>query len=140
MGEAQSPSDATSRSVDSLQESKEIIRQKDQLIAELQKANKEAADRVMSEASSIAEQKTAEMFDQDEIIIQERKRLQHLETQWREQIGEAEIKISKERAKLARDKTALDEQLHEIKTQLAKLEKLPNPPRTGKWLDQLGLS
>ena len=140
VGGAQSPSDATSRSVDSLQESKEIIRQKDQLIAELQKANKEAADRVMSEASSIAEQKTAEMFDQDEIIIQERKRLQHLETQWREQIGEAEIKISKERAKLARDKTALDEQLHEIKTQLAKLEKLPNPPRTGKWLDQLGLS
>ena len=53
------------------------------------------------------------MFDQDEIIREERENLKQLQQQWEEKLRKAEIDLSVERAKIARERAELEEQLRE---------------------------
>jgi len=80
----------------------------------------------------------------DAVIRREREQLGQLQKEWREKLRQAEIEISLQRAKLARDKARIDERLRAIENQ-------PPPPvdpdrqqeakkRTrGRWLAKLGL-
>ena len=66
----------------------------------------------------------------------------------REQLKKAEIDISMERAKIARDRAELDEKLHSLQREQAQQaaadpasggDKAKKPTR-GRWLSRLGLS
>jgi hypothetical protein len=118
----------------------QIVAQKDREIAELKKQLAEAA----SAGSAVNEADLAEVFNQDELIRQERERLKQSQAEWREKIGKAEISISVERAKIARERAELEEKLRIL--QREQQSRLPNespseggkPPRS-RWLARLGL-
>lgn len=91
----------------------------------------------------------AQVLDTDELVRQERDNLQRMQENLREQLRKAEVDISLERAKLARERAELDERLRAIEaagaSAAADAASSPpgkggksQPPR-GKWLTRLGL-
>lgn len=88
------------------------------------------------------------MLDKDELVRQERLNLQNLQEGLHEQLKKAEIDISMERAKIARERAELDEKLHALQREKAQQtpsdpgaagDKGKKPPK-GRWLSRLGLS
>jgi hypothetical protein len=81
------------------------------------------------------------MLDSDELIAQERQRLKQIQREWEDKLRQEEIDLSMERAKLARERTQLEEELDNVKS----LQNSPaaSPPggrgKTRKWLEHLGL-
>ena len=90
----------------------------------------------------------AGMLDKDELVKQERENLQKMQDTMREQLKKAEIDISMERAKIARERAELDGKLHALERERAQItlsdgaaggDKAKKPGR-GRWLSRLGLS
>lgn len=89
----------------------------------------------------------AGMFDSDELIVQERTNLRQLQDQLQEQLRQAEIDISVERAKLARERAELEERFRQYEA--AKGVAAPAADSSGtdkntkgqqrKWFARLGL-
>lgn len=75
-----------------------------------------------------------EAIDQDEIIQREREKLKSIQEEWEQKLRQAEIDLSMERAKLARERTELESAKAEKQP-----EEKPDKGRTRKWLDHLGL-
>jgi chromosome segregation ATPase len=116
----------------------QIVAQKDREIAEL-KTLLEERGTARGESAAVAE-----LVDRDEIICQEREKLQQIQAEWREKIGQAEIEISLQRAKIARERTELDEKLRQLelenqRQEVAKEPAEPGKPARGRWLARLGL-
>lgn len=91
----------------------------------------------------------AEVIESDAIIISERLRLKELQAEWEEKQRQAEIEMSMERAKLARERLELQEKLREFEGD-RKLEATANDAAEpasktskgsarGRWLARLGL-
>ncbi|TWU36074.1 coiled-coil domain-containing protein [Novipirellula artificiosorum] len=87
----------------------------------------------------------AGMVDSDELIQEERMRLQQLQAEWEEKFRKSEIEASLERAKLSRErqelsrKTAeLEEQLEHLRHDTRQAEQAEGHSR--KWLAKLGLA
>ena len=80
------------------------------------------------------------LFDGDELIQQERKHLEELQNEMREKLRQAEVELSMERAKLARERADLDEMLTNLETAAPKQSdsKAESEPR-GRWLSRMGL-
>jgi len=76
-------------------------------------------------------------IDDDAVIRKERERLEQLQEQWREKLCQAEVDLSMERAKLARQRAELDERGHSPETNEAKAVE---QPARGRWLARLGLT
>jgi hypothetical protein len=120
----------------------QIVAQKDQEIAELKRLSQGQS---RSQGSQAAETALREAFDQDELIRQEREKLAQAVAEWREKIGKAEIAISVERAKIARDRSELEEKLRLYQREQQQTRPQDDPPvETGKpprsrWLARLGL-
>jgi chromosome segregation ATPase len=119
-----------------------VVAQKDREIEAL----KEQLEH-LSGSSGVRSAAINELLDSDEIIRQEREKLVALQLEWRQKIGEAEIEISVQRAKLARERSELDEKLRVLQ-----LDQDSRPsgtagddtveiakPARGKWLARLGL-
>ncbi len=119
-----------------------IVAQKDREIADL----REQLD-LLSTGGGANAAAVNELLNSDEIIRQEREKLAALQQEWRQKIGEAEIEISVQRAKLARERAELDEKIRQLQ-----LDQDSRPPGTpgedtvemlkparGKWLARLGL-
>ncbi|HTN76523.1 MAG TPA: hypothetical protein VL096_14790 [Pirellulaceae bacterium] len=90
----------------------------------------------------------AEMLNQDELVAQEREALTKLQEEWREKLKKAEVDISLERAKLARQRNALEEKIQQLEEERARFTPEPsstaagdksNKPQRGRWLARLGL-
>jgi hypothetical protein len=87
----------------------------------------------------------AQMLDTDELVRQERDNLKELQEKLREELKKAEVDISLERAKIARDRAELDEKLRLIQAERASGPGDLTPgdkgkqPARGKWLARLGL-
>jgi hypothetical protein len=89
----------------------------------------------------------AEIFDQDEVIRQERERLQQAQEDWREKLRQAEIDISLERARIARERVELDEKLRAFEEERSTHNAAGHAPANakgakparGRWLERLGL-
>lgn len=114
-------------------------------LAELRKLLENQSDNIGQFA--VGASAFAGMLDKDELIRQERENLQKLQDSLREQLRKAEIDISMERAKVARDRAEFEEKLSAFEEQRARLapsgeeggsEKSKKPPR-GRWLERLGL-
>ena len=82
-------------------------------------------------------------LDQDALVPQERETLKQLQDQWREKLRQAEIEISMERARIAREKAELDARCRALALPAAAAEdsggKPTDRPPRGQWLARLGL-
>ncbi|MEZ6135165.1 MAG: hypothetical protein R3C53_09670 [Pirellulaceae bacterium] len=118
------------------------IELRDQHIAELQSIIEQQSN--TREGVAIGAAAIAQMFDSDELVQQERKKLQDIQQQWEEKVRQAEIDISLERAKLARERLQLETELEEAK-KTTSVQYLPAAgetkaeTRTRKWLEHLGI-
>ena len=86
-----------------------------------------------------------EVIQSDTAIQEEREKLRQLEEQWQNKLSQAEIEISLERAKLARERAELDERLRDGGTRRRRRRPAdPSAPETpqptrGRWLSRLGV-
>ena len=86
----------------------------------------------------------AEMLDSDELVKLEREKLEAMQEEWREKLRKAEIDISVERAKIARERAQLEEQLQSAQHATISgggggSDSADGKPKRGKWLARLGL-
>ena len=127
------------------------------LIGRLQ-SEVEASNREVAELRQLLEQQSqtcdggvaigaaaiAGMIDDDELIQQERVRLQQLQKDWEEKFREGEIEASLERAKLSRERQEVARQKVELEVQLERLQRefkdSDGGGSTRRWLTKLGLS
>lgn len=96
----------------------EIVFRKDQEIAELKRILEEQSSNLGSVAIGAAA--IAEALDQDELIRQERENLAQMQQEWRDKLKQAEIDISVERARVARERLELDEKLQWLEAERQK--------------------
>jgi chromosome segregation ATPase len=122
----------------------EVVAEKEKEILELRRALDSQAQSVGEVAVGAAA--IAQVLDSDELVRQERDNLQKLQDGLREQLRKAEIDISLERAKLARERADLDEKLRTIEAErpaagapAAGADKGKKPAAGRKWLERLGL-
>ncbi len=123
----------------------EVVAQRDREIAELKSKLQDWEDRSQRAHSDPSK---ADVLDRDEMIQVERAKLRELQDQWREKLRQAEVDLSIERAKMARDKADIDEKLSAYakrkeqrsnnETDDTTFEATPKPVR-GRWLSRLGL-
>ncbi len=116
------------------------IERRDQQIAELQTIIEQQSDTRGEVAIGAAA--IAQMFDSDDLIQQEREKLKSIQQEWEEKLRKAEIDLSMERAKLARERTELEEQLAANTRDQPPANEAGDAKgqgRTRKWLEHLGL-
>ncbi|MDY0167392.1 MAG: hypothetical protein RBS80_12660 [Thermoguttaceae bacterium] len=120
-----------------------IVADKDAEIAEL----KQLLDNQSTSVGSLAVGAAAlgDMLDKDAIIQEERKNLTELQEEWRQKLRQAEVEMSVERAKLARQRIEVEEKLRLLEERAAAVGNTPGgtaatekPPRN-RWLTRLGL-
>lgn len=117
----------------------------------------ERRDREIGDLQSIIEQQSsaregmaigaaaiAQMLDADELINQERQKLKDIQREWEDKLRQAEIDLSMERAKLARERTQLETELEQARqtppSPVVEIEgQTKAQARTRKWLEHLGL-
>jgi len=90
----------------------------------------------------------AEILDADELVRQEREKLASLQQAWLDKLRQAEVDISLERAKNAREAAAIDEKRLSYQSDMARncVDEVDQPgliksgkPTRGRWLARLGL-
>ena len=125
-----------------LQSTKRAIAEKDKEIQELkQRLEKSASAEPLDQMAAAIEQ----TLQNDIVIQQERERLRQLDEQLQSRLCRAEIEISLERAKLARDRAEIEERLRAAGLDAAKTPAdskgaTAEPPPRGRWLSRLGLT
>ncbi|MDA1052905.1 MAG: hypothetical protein O3C40_20835 [Planctomycetota bacterium] len=116
------------------------IRITDQVIGE--------KDRQIADLNALLEDKTVRshedhssgILDNDEQIRAERERLSHLEDEWRGKLRQAEIDISVERAKLARERSEFEAKLRSFEESGANIAGgKATLKQSNRWLSRLGL-
>jgi hypothetical protein len=127
-----------------LHATEQIVAEKDRQIEDLKRQLEEQRGTPRTDDS---ETTTAQrVIANDAAVREERERLKQLQDQWREKLRQAEIELSLERAKLARQRAELAEQL---KAAGIDAPRPPAPvtstghedrPTCGRWLAQLGLT
>lgn len=116
------------------------IDRRDSEIRELQRIIEQQSN--TSAGVAIGAAAIAQMVDSDEFVQQEREKLRNIQKEWEDKLRQAEIELSLERAKLARERSLLEEQRRQTT--------LPLPPKpetkleggkpVRKWLEHLGLN
>ncbi|MGV3484570.1 MAG: hypothetical protein ACO1RT_09145 [Planctomycetaceae bacterium] len=98
------------------------------------------------EGTAVGAAAIVQMMDSDELICEERQRLQELQGEWETKFRQMEIAASIERASLARERQQLERQNAELEEQLAHLkrelrqEEMTGPNQSRRWLAKLGLA
>ncbi len=120
-----------------------LLAEKDEEIADLKQLLETQSAKVGSVAVGAAV--LGEMLDDDAVVREERESLKLIQEEWREKLRKAEVDISLERAKLARERADLEEKLRLFEHRGGSLEDStdedddPEKPARGKWLSRLGL-
>lgn len=123
-----------------------LVEERDHEITELRKLLETQSANLGSVAVGAAA--VAQMLDNDDLIREERENLRRMQDEWTEKLRKAEVDISMERAKLARERAQLEEKLQAIESERSRS---PSPsgdngPRSAdktprsRWLARLGLS
>jgi hypothetical protein len=127
----------------------EVLQSTERVIAEKNKEIQELKQRLEPPASGgPLDQMAAAMeltLKNDIVIQQERERLRQLDEQLQSRLCRAEIEISLERAKLARDRAEMEERLRAAGLDAAKTPAeskgaAAEQPAHGRWLSRLGLT
>lgn len=121
----------------------ELLR-RDREIAELRSLLEQQSD--AREGMAVGAAAVAQLIESDELVQEEREKLRVIQRSWDEKLRQAEIDISMERAKLAREKLQLEEQKRKLQDALdAVPTAAPLDPKAAadakgrKWLSRLGL-
>jgi chromosome segregation ATPase len=119
-----------------------VVAEKDRQIAEL-----EAQLAALNDPSANEDEhnrKVNELLDADEVIAQHRQKVRELEREMEEKLRTAELEISVERAKIARQKMELDELKSELESKRQQFETTGSLPVQGQpkrnWRSKLGLA
>jgi chromosome segregation ATPase len=122
----------------------QVVAEKDREIQELRRVLDSQSQQVGDVAVGAAA--FTQLLDTDELIRQERESLKRLQDGLREQLRQAEVDISVERAKLARERTELDEKIRGLEAEKANMgpgggdgHEKGKKPAGRKWLARLGL-
>ena len=121
-----------------------ILADKDQEIAELKQLLENQSGSLGTMAVGAAA--LGEMLDNDEIVQEERENLKRLQEELNEKLRKAEVDISLERAKIARERAELEEKLRMFEEQGGAADKgsdgtdRAGTPTRGRWLARLGLN
>ncbi len=117
------------------------INRRDQEISDLKTLIEQQS--IAHDGMSIGVAAIAEMIESDSLIVAERLRLKELRDDWEQKQRQAEIEMSMERAKLARERLELQEKTrnyHDNNPPQSEEEVKSNKASTrGRWLARLGL-
>jgi hypothetical protein len=128
---------------DVIRKTDQLLAEKDREIEDLHKVLKEQSGNLGAMAVGAAA--LGEVLDQDAIVREERENLKRLQEECRAKLRQAEIDISLERAKLARQQADLTERLRESELRASTPENQAEAlsatgrPVRGRWLARLGL-
>ncbi|TWT49096.1 hypothetical protein Pla22_42880 [Rubripirellula amarantea] len=131
--------------IDQLEQSERELAARNDEIGEL-KALLQNQSETRDSGVAIGAAAIAQMVDSDELVMQERERLQMLQDQWEEKFRACEIEASLERAKLSRERQEVSRMNEELQDQLAQLRRNEKQDEeTGgatsrRWFAKLGLS
>ena len=89
-----------------------LLAEKDRQIEELRQSASAAAAGAAAVGATAAARE--EILDQDALIRQERDNLQRLQDEWREKLRQAEVDLSVQRAKVARQQADVNEKLRQV--------------------------
>ncbi len=121
-----------------------VVAEKDREIAELKSQLAVAPGGNATASIEVHDRKITELVDADEVIAEHRKRTAQLEREMEEKLRAAELELSIERAKMARQKAELDEWRADLESQRqanqASHQALPSGEPRRRWLSKLGLS
>ncbi|MDG2221867.1 MAG: hypothetical protein P8L85_10825 [Rubripirellula sp.] len=121
------------------------LSRRDQEIQELRHLLDEQSH-AREDGTAIGATAVAEFIDADELIIEERQRLQQMQHEWEGKFRKGEIEMSLERAQLSRERQALAKKQTDLELQLEQLRQEAKhvdsngSQPTRKWLAKLGLS
>lgn len=134
--EAEDPVKYVNRLSDELSRREEEVRELQHLL--------EQQSETREEGVSIGAAGIAEMLDSDELVREERARLQVLQDEWEDKFRKAEIEASLERAKLSRERRELAAKQSELEAEMerVRLQAQRDTEKDGprKWLSHLGLA
>jgi hypothetical protein len=127
---------------------REVIERTDAAIAAKDREIEELRQLLDAQSASIGEVAVgatafADVLSSDEIVKTERERLQQLQQEWEEKLRQAEIELSVQRARIARERAEIEErqrmlQDHQSDHAPGGADSKPKPQR-GRWLARLGL-
>ena len=126
-----------------VRKTEQILADKDREIAELKQLLQDQSANLGSVAVGAAA--LGSVLDSDAIIREERENLRRLQKEWEEKLRQAEVELSLERAKLARQRAELEEKLNALANQHTPTAAAPQAPASsdkpsrGRWLSRLGL-
>ena len=124
-----------------LEQTTSEIERRDQEIADLKTLIEQQS--IAHDGMSIGVAAVAEMIESDALIISERLRLKELRDDWEQKQRQAEIEMSLERAKLARERLEIQEKIQRYEeNNSSQAEEEPSSGKTrtrGRWLARLGL-
>jgi len=129
---------------DVVKKTEAALADKDREIAELRSLLENQAANIGSMAVGAAA--LGQFLEQDEIIRQQREHLRALEEEWKEKLRQAELDISRERAKIARERAALEEQQRRLNELVHERDEAKSggdakgKSQRGRWLSRLGLA
>jgi hypothetical protein len=128
---------------------RELVRKTDRVLEEKSREIGELRGLLESQTHSIGSMAVGaaalgEILDSDALIREERNNLARLQDECRDKLRQAEVELSLERAKIARERSQLNDKIHILEQQgidLASLaeEKEPEKQRRGRWRARLGL-
>ena len=126
----------------------EVIRTTDRVIAEKDREIADLRQQLAEQPDEQATQKqaaTESVLSADDVIKTERARLVEIQSQWQDKLRQAEIEISIEKAKIARERLQMEEKmrLHTAQNPADGTPSTPGETKTphrGRWLSRLGLS
>jgi chromosome segregation ATPase len=119
-----------------------VVAEKDREIEELRTKLAEAESAKPEAAELQQQQKIDELVNADEIIAEHRQRISQIEREMQDKLRAAELELSVERAKVAREKTELEELRIDLDSRRSSHEAgsgTNSAPRR-RWLSKLGLS
>ncbi|MCM2375110.1 hypothetical protein [Aporhodopirellula aestuarii] len=129
--------------IERIERAERTIQKRDEEIGELRMLL-ESQSGTRNDGTAIGAAAIASMIDSDELVMEERERLQQLKNDWEDKFRQAEIEASLERAKLSRERQELAKRTQELEERLEELQREkrdnPSPAKTGRrWLAELGL-
>ena len=129
---------------------KEVVRETDRVLADRDRECSELKQLLEDQSSNLGSVAVGaaalgEMLDTDAIVQEERQKLEQLQQQWREKLRRAEVDISIERAKLAREKAELEDKTRTLgnlgdASEDGTGDSAPSEKSVrGRWRERLGL-
>lgn len=133
-------------------EVEEVVEKTDAIVAERDREIRELKQLLETQSAThndvaVGAAALGDILDKDEVIQEEREKLRQLQGEWEEKLRKAELELSVERAKIARERSQIEERLRVLEERSGEAgegsesdgSKDDGQPKRGRWLTRLGL-